>query len=95
VQNVGDLERVARTTAGLAILAAAGAAPRAVRLTLRMFGVATALTGIAGWCPVYHAGGVTSLGGPVDRPDEAERREWVVPRAMVAGDAPGAEGSEP
>lgn len=94
VQNVGDLERVARTTAGLAIVAAAGAAPRALRLPVRLLGLATALTGVAGWCPVYHAGGVTSLGGPVDRPDEAERREWVVPRARVAGDAPGAEESE-
>jgi hypothetical protein len=38
---------------------------------------------------------VTSLGGPGDRPGEAERSEWIVPRAQVAGDPPGAEAAEP
>lgn len=88
VQNVGDLERVARTTAGLAVLAGAGAAPRAMRWPLRLLGLATIATGVSGWCPGYHAAGVTSIGGPGDRPDEAERDGWVVARAEVAGDPP-------
>lgn len=94
LQNVGDVERVARTTAGLALLAGAGAAPRALQWPLRLAGILTAATGFTGWCPVYHAAGVTSLGGPGDRPDEAERREWVVPRVQVAGDPPRAEENE-
>jgi glutaredoxin len=79
LQNVGDVERVARTTAGLALVAVAGAAPRSWRWPLRLAGLITAATGIAGWCPAYHSAGVTSLGGPGDRPVEAERREWLGP----------------
>ncbi len=93
LQNVGDLERVARTTAGLAIVAIAGAAPRSVRWPLRLLGLATAMTGVSGWCPAYYSAGLTSIGGPGDRPDEAERDEWVTPRALVAGDPPPAEGT--
>jgi glutaredoxin len=77
LQNVGDVERVARTTAGLALVAVAGAAPRSWRAPLRIAGLITAATGIAGWCPGYYSTGVTSLGGPGDRPAEAERREWL------------------
>ena len=40
----------------------------------------TALTGLSGWCPVYHARGVTSLNGPGDHPDEAERTAWLALR---------------
>ncbi len=94
IQNIGDVERVARTTAGLAIAAAAGSSPSALRWPLRLIGLFAALTGISGWCPAYHAAGVTSLGGPGDRPDEAERSEWVVPRARVAGDPPVGEAAE-
>ena len=94
VQNVGDVERVARTTAGLAVIAAAGAAPRALRWPMRLLGITAALSGLSGWCPLYHAAGVTSLGGPGDRPDEAERSAWIVPRALVSGDAPQAGESE-
>jgi glutaredoxin len=89
IQNIGDIERVARTTAGLALVAAAASSPVAIRWPLRLIGLFAALTGISGWCPAYHAAGVTSLGGPGDRPDEAERSEWIVPRARVAGDAAG------
>jgi len=94
VQNVGDVERVLRTTAGLAIVAMASASPRSVRLPIRLLGLAAAFTGVAGWCPAYHSLGVTSLGGPGDRPDEAERTVWVVPRAEVAGDPPLPHGSD-
>jgi glutaredoxin len=94
LQNVGDLERVARTTAGLAIVATAGAAPRPLRGVLRTLGFVTAATGVSGWCPAYFAAGVTSIGGPGDRPDEAEHDAWVVARAQIAGDPPARNGSE-
>lgn len=83
VQNVGDLERALRTSAGAALMLAGGAAPRGARGLLRLTGAALALSGITGWCPVYHSSGVTSLEGPGDRPDEAHRREWIVPRRAV------------
>ena len=73
MQNVGDVERVGRTVVGLAMLAAGAAAPRALRWPLRFLGAGVALTGVTGWCPVYRYTGVTSLGGPGDRPDEAMR----------------------
>jgi glutaredoxin len=95
IQNIGDVERVARTTTGLALVAAAGASPAALRWPLRLIGLFATVTGVSGWCPAYHAAGVTSLGGPGDRPDEAERLEWIVPRAQVAGDPPAAEAAEP
>jgi glutaredoxin len=87
LQNVGDVERVARTTAGLALLAGAGAAPRAVRWPLRVAGFVVAATGVSGWCPAYWSAGVTSLGGPGDRPDEAERAGWLAPRPHMAAEA--------
>jgi len=80
VQNVGDVERVARTLAGLATLAAAVSAPRVIRWPLAMLGVAVAATGVTGWCPVFHAARVTSLEGPGDRPDEALRNTWLASR---------------
>lgn len=88
IQNIGDLERVGRTTAGLAIVAGGRAVPRALRWPMRLLGMATFATGVSGWCPVYYAAGVTSIGGPGDRPEEAERGEWIVQRAEVAGDPP-------
>ena len=88
-QNIGDVERVARTTAGLALVAAAGSSPTALRWPLRLIGLFAALTGASGWCPGYHAAGVTSLGGPGDRPDEAERSAWIVPRVPVVADVAG------
>jgi glutaredoxin len=87
IQNVGDIERVARTTVGIALIAAAGASPAALRWPLRLLGMVAAATGVSGWCPAYHATGVTSLGGPGDRPDEAERPEWIAPKLRGGGDA--------
>jgi glutaredoxin len=87
IQNVGDIERVARTTLGAALFAGAAAAPRSMRWPLRLAGLFAAATGIAGWCPAYSAARVTSLGGPGDRPDEAERLGWLAPKARVAGAA--------
>lgn len=84
LQNVGDIERVARTTLGGALLAGVSAAPPSLRWPLRLAGIYAAATGIAGWCPAYFAAGVTSLGGPGDRPDEAERTAWVSEKARVS-----------
>ena len=83
VQNVGDIERVARTTAGAALVAAAGAAPHSLQWPLRIAGLIAVATGVTGWCPVFHAAGLTSLGGPGDRPDEAERSEWITRRGRA------------
>jgi glutaredoxin-related protein len=92
VQNVGDLERVVRTVAGGALLALAGAIPRR-RLPLSAAGLFLAASGALGWCPVYHAADRTSLGGPLDRPDEAERRVWLVARSRAIGVSPTLEGA--
>jgi len=91
IQNVGDLERVARTSAGLAMIVGGAATPRQVRWPVRVLGMVALATGITGWCPWYHAAGITSIGGPGDRPDEAERDRWLVPRAEIAGDPPPAD----
>jgi glutaredoxin len=80
VQNVGDVERALRTGAGAALWLAAGAGPRLVRRPLRVVAAVAAVTGISGWCPVYHYAGVTSLDGPADRPDEATRSTWLTSR---------------
>jgi mycoredoxin len=92
VQNVGDSERVLRTAAGALVLLASAGAPRGIRLPFGIVGTLLALTGLTGWCPVYHAAGMTSLGGPGDHREEAERRTWLIPRARrpeaaIAGDA--------
>lgn len=79
IQNVGDVERTIRTGGGLALLAGARMAPRALKWPLRFAGAVAALTGISGWCPFYHSSGVTSLNGPGDHPDESERTEWLAP----------------
>lgn len=88
VQNVGDVERAARTLGGLAIVAGASAAPRLLRGPLTLLGAVVALTGISGWCPAYHYTGVTSLGGPGDRPDEAVRETWTVAREKFSAPVP-------
>jgi glutaredoxin len=88
VQNIGDVERVVRTIAGVAILAGASAAPRFARRSLALFGAFVGLTGVSGWCPAYHYTGVTSLGGPGDRPEEAVREAWIVPREKFTAPVP-------
>jgi glutaredoxin len=84
LQNVGDVERIARTTGGLALVAIAEGAPRPLRWPLRLAGVVAAATGITGWCPFFYAAGVTSLGGPADRPNEAERTDWLIQRSQLS-----------
>jgi glutaredoxin len=88
VQNVGDVERVARTVAGAALLAGATTVPRALRAPLYLLGGFATLTGLAGWCPIYHAYGVTSLGGPGDRPDETLRETWLTRREHYSAPPP-------
>ncbi len=84
VQNVGDVERVGRTVAGLIVAAAALRAPRAVGWPLALLGGVVAASGVTGWCPAYHLAGVTSLDGPGDRPDEAGRGAWLAPRTSIS-----------
>ena len=79
VQNVGDFERVLRTVGGAVLLLAARLAPRA-RWPLALMGTFAAASGLTGWCPIYHAAGVTSLEGPGDRPDEVTRTAWLAAR---------------
>jgi glutaredoxin len=82
VQNVGDFERVLRTVAGTALLFASRVAPASVKWPLGLAAAVVGLSGVTGWCPFYHAAGVTSMQGPGDRPDEATRRDWLAPRAL-------------
>lgn len=77
LQNVGDAERVLRSAGGAMLVLGAAAAPRSLRWPLRIAGAFALLTGVSGWCPGYHAAVVTSLEGPGDRPDEAERATWL------------------
>jgi glutaredoxin len=76
--NVGDLERGLRIGCGVAAAALALKAPRALKVPLMVLGAFEVLTGTTGWCPAYTAFGVTSLGGPMDHPMEADRQSWLV-----------------
>lgn len=76
-QNVGDLERLLRLIGAGLTLAATSDTPATLRVPLRIFAVGLALTAAIGWCPVYDSQGVTSVGGPGDHPDEAERDAWL------------------
>jgi glutaredoxin len=89
VQNVGDTERMLRSGVGAALLLGGHLVPRGLKWPVRIAGVVALFSGVSGWCPVYHAEGVTSLDGPGDRPDEASRRTWLATtvRSGVAGPA--------
>ena len=77
VQNVGDVERVGRTLAGLAIAAAGTAAPRPARWPLRLVGLGVALSGVSGWCPVYRwSVSARSAGRATARTKRPARRGW-------------------
>jgi mycoredoxin len=80
VQNVGDLERVARTVGGLTLLFLARRTSASVRRPVTLLASTLAVSGVVGWCPAYHYAGVTSLDGPGDRPDEAVRKQWLAHR---------------
>lgn len=91
VQNVGDVERIGRMLAGLALIGLAAGVRRGARWPIALVGTVVGLTGVAGWCPACHYAGVTSIGGPGDHPDEAWRTEWFVkrPTAEIPGEASG------
>lgn len=83
VQNIGDMERVLRVSAGLMLYAAGRQGPLLVRAPLGLLGAGLMLTGVAGWCPVYNSRHLSSIGGPGDRPGEAERAAWLRPLASA------------
>ena len=92
VQNVGDTERAIRAGVGGVLLLASVGSP-ALKWPLRVAGAFGLLTGVSGWCPLFHAGGVTSLDGPGDRADEARRSAWLT-RRDAAGAAENARKNE-
>jgi glutaredoxin len=75
--NVGDVERGIRIGGGVALAALSFKTSRRWRIGLLALGVAETLTGVFGWCPVYAATGMTSIGGPLDHPMEADRETWL------------------
>ena len=83
VQNVGDFERVLRTLAGAALVIASRTVHRGARWPFVTVGAMMGLSGLTGWCPAYQAAGVMSMDGPGDRPDEATRDAWLIPRASL------------
>ena len=95
VQNVGDAERIVRSGAGAALLLASRSAPTALRWPVRLFGLKLLLTGISGWCPMYHLAGVTSLDGPGDRPAEAHRSTWLARRDEAGAAENARRGTDP
>lgn len=84
IQNVGDAERCLRVASGLALVAAAPRVPRLLRAPVRLLGGLLLVSGTAGWCPLYQAARVSSLNGPGDRPQEAERHTWLRPAPGAA-----------
>ncbi len=86
-QNIGDLERGIRIGAGAGLALLAFKAPKMLRVPLAVLGGWEVLSGILGWCPVYGALGLTSLGGPLDHPMEAERTTWLGPQEESTAEA--------
>jgi hypothetical protein len=80
--NVGDLDRALRTIAAVATFVGAARAPRLLRWPVRAGAIVLALTAVRAWCPVYDACQVTSMDGPGDRPDAAERSAWLASTAQ-------------
>jgi glutaredoxin len=87
VQNVGDLERTLRAGGGLLLYVLARRAPSPARAPIRLVAATLALTGFSGWCPVFAAAGLTSLGGPGDRPDEGKGQRWIRTQPSFPPDA--------
>jgi glutaredoxin len=87
IQNVGDFERLLRTLAGAALLLASRTLPGPARAPFILSGAFATLSGLTGWCPAYHAAGVTSIDGPGDRPDEGQRESWLTPRSVILSPA--------
>ena len=77
-QNVGDLERWLRVGVALGAIALTRGWPAPLRVPIRATAAGLAWTALNGWCPVYDARRLTSVGGPGDHPGEAERDGWYV-----------------
>ncbi len=78
-RNVGDLERALRLVGGAAALACAVPMKSRWKWPLAAWGAFEVVTGGIGSCPLYAALGVSSFGGPGDRPFQAERNAWLAP----------------
>ena len=79
MQNVGDFERVLRTGAGSRAPVREPCGTSGHTVASRPGRAVVGLSGVTGWCPFYHAAGVTSMEGPGDRPEETTRDGWLVP----------------
>jgi glutaredoxin len=90
-RNVGDLERGIRIGGGVALAVLSLKAPKFSRVPLLALGVAETLSGVFGWCPLFAALGLTSIGGPLDHPSEADRETWLAQERVLTA-AGGAEG---
>jgi len=93
VQNVGDFERVLRTLAGAVLIIASRTVHRRARWPFTLAGAVLGLSGLTGWCPAYQAAGVTSMDGPGDRPEEATRDTWLIPRKFLSAPLESAAGA--
>ncbi|MDF2447294.1 MAG: hypothetical protein K0S46_2530 [Moraxellaceae bacterium] len=56
-RNVGDVERVVRVVAGLAILSLVFVGPKSL---WGLLGVVPVFTGLSGWCPPYQLLGIST-----------------------------------
>lgn len=56
-RNVGDVERVVRVVAGLAILSLVFVGPQTL---WGLLGIVPILTGLTGWCPPYQLLGINT-----------------------------------
>ncbi len=78
-RNIGDLERALRIAGGALAMTFAARMKSGWRWPLAAWGGFELVSGGIGSCPLYTALGVTSTGGPGDRPSEAERDAWLAP----------------
>lgn len=56
-RNIGDIERVVRVVAGLAILSLVFVGPQTL---WGLVGLVPAFTGLSGWCPPYQLLGIST-----------------------------------
>ncbi len=56
-RNIGDIERVMRVVAGLAILSLVFVGPQSL---WGLVGLVPVFTGISGWCPPYQLLGIST-----------------------------------
>ena len=56
-RNIGDIERVVRVVAGLAILSLVFIGPKSL---WGLLGIVPVITGLSGWCPPYSLLGINT-----------------------------------